>query len=174
MRKAIFLDRDGVLNIPIIKDGKSFAPRKYKDFKIYPFVKKYCLLLKKKNFKLVVVTNQPDLGDGTIKKSEFKKMSDKLRVCLEIDEIHVALSRSPRSFFKKPNSGMLLKSIKKNNFDVNKCFLIGDRWSDIKAASKIGCKSVFINRNYKEAFPEEQIATVRSFKKAVEIILKKI
>ena len=173
VRKAVFLDRDGVLNIPIIKDGKSFAPRKFKNFKIYPSVKKYCSLLKKKNFKLVVVTNQPDLGDGTIKKSEFKKMSDKLINYLGIDEINVALSRSPKSLLKKPNSGMLLRSIKKNNFDVKKCFLIGDRWSDIQAASNIGCKSIFIDRKYKEPMPNQQIATVRSFNRAVEIILKK-
>ena len=131
------------------------------------------LFIKKKKFKLVVVTNQPDLGLGLIKKSEFKKMCNKLKEKLGIDEIYASKSKSSKSFFRKPNPGMILKSIRKNNFDVEKCFLIGDRWSDIKAASKANCRSIFIDRRYKELIPKDQIATVKSFKQAVEIVLKK-
>ena len=171
--KAIFFDRDGVLNIPFIRRKKSYAPKKFKDFKFYPFVKKYCSLLKKKNFKLVVVTNQPDLGRGLIQKKEFNKMCNKLKEKLGIDEIYTSKSISSKSFFRKPNPGMLLKSIKKNNFNIKKCFLIGDRWSDIKAASRIDCKSIFIDRRYKEFIPVGQIATVKSFRQAVKIVLKK-
>ena len=58
--KAVFLDRDGVLNIPIIKKKKSYAPTNLEDFRLYPKVSKFCKMLKKKGFLLVVVTNQPD------------------------------------------------------------------------------------------------------------------
>ena len=174
VNKAIFLDRDGVLNIPYIRQKKSYAPRKYKDFKFYPFVKKYCYLLKKKKFKLVVVTNQPDLGLGLIKKSEFKKMCNKLKEKLGIDEIYASKSKSSKSFFRKPNPGMLIAAIKKHNLNIKKCYLIGDRESDILAAQKVGCKSIFINRNYAEKKPTVQIKTVKSFVEASKYIIKRI
>ena len=46
--KAVFLDRDGVLNVPIIKKKKSYAPTSLEDFKLYPKVSKFCKMLKKK------------------------------------------------------------------------------------------------------------------------------
>lgn len=173
VNKAIFLDRDGVLNIPLIKNRKSYAPTKFKDFRFYPYVKLYCNILKKKNFKLIVVTNQPDLSKGKIKQEEYNRMCLKLKLDLKIDEIYTSKSSSSKSPYRKPKPYMLLKSIKKNKFNQKKCFMIGDRWSDIEAASKANCKSIFINRNYHEPFPSDQLATVDNFKQAVEIILKK-
>ena len=67
-KKAVFFDRDGVLNFGILKNGKSYAPKQLKDFKLYPKIKNYCEKLKKKGFKIIVITNQPDVGKGKIKK----------------------------------------------------------------------------------------------------------
>jgi len=168
-RPAIFLDRDGVLNIPKIKNGKSFAPTNIIDFKLYPFVSSLCRKLKKK-YLLIVVTNQPDLKKGKLKIDQLNLMHIKLKKKINYDKLYYCSSLSLKSKFKKPNPGMLLKSINEYNIDTNKSFLIGDRWSDIEAGKKINCKTIFINRNYKEKKPKDVDFIVKSFKKAVETI----
>ena len=120
------------------------------------------------------MTNQPDLGRGTINVKEYNKMCLKLKKDLKIDEIYTSKATTLKSFFRKPNPGMIIRSIKKNKFNRSKCIMIGDRWTDIIAAKKAKCKSIFIDRNYHEPIPQDQFATVKNFKQAVEIILKKI
>ena len=149
-QKAIFLDRDGVLNFGILKNGKSYAPREFKQFRLYPKIKKYCEKLKKKGFKIIVITNQPDVGKGKIKKKEIFKMHKKLKLEISYDDIFCSFSQFKKSYFRKPNPGMILKAVKKHKINLNKSFLIGDRWSDISAAEKVNCKSIFIDRKYKE------------------------
>ncbi len=156
-QKAIFLDRDGVLNKPIILKRKSFAPRKLKDFVIYPNVKKYCKLLKKK-FLLIVVTNQPDI-------------KRKLINSIKYDKLYFSIALNKNSFMRKPNPGMLIKAIKEFNINPRLSYMIGDRWSDIKAGKNIGCKTIFINRNYDEKKPILQDYSVNSFSSAARIVL---
>ena len=74
-----------------------------------------------------------------------KKLFDKILY----DDIFVSTSVSNKSWYKKPNPGMLIKAVKKYNIDIKKSFLVGDRWKDIMAAEKIGCRSIFIDRKYK-------------------------
>ena len=172
--KAIFLDRDGVIVSSIIIKKKGFAPKTMKDFKILPKVKIYSNKLKKKNFKLIIVTNQPDVSKGLIKKSILNKMHKILKDKCDYDDIYISTSASKKSFFRKPNPGMLVAAIKKHNLNIKKCYLIGDRESDILAAKKIGCKSIFINRNYAEKKPTDQIKTVKSFVEASKYIIRSI
>ncbi len=77
-------------------------------------------------------------------------MHSKLNEEINYDDIFCSFSASKKSFFRKPNPGMILKAVKKHKINLNRSFLIGDRWSDIIAAEKVNCKSIFINRNYKE------------------------
>ena len=93
LKKAVFFDRDGVLNLGILKNGKSYAPKQFKDFKLYPKVKKYCEKLKKKGFKIIVITNQPDVGKGKIKKKEIFKMHKKLKLEISYDDIFCSFSQ---------------------------------------------------------------------------------
>ena len=172
--KAIFLDRDGVVVRSLVVKKKGYAPRNLNDFKILPNVSIYSKKLKKKNFKLIVVTNQPDVSKGLIKKSTLHKMHKILKEKCDYDDIYVSTSASKKSFFRKPNPGMLIAAIKKHNLNIKKCYLIGDRESDILAAQKVGCKSIFINRNYAEKKPTVQIKTVKSFVEASKYIIRRI
>ena len=168
-KPAIFLDRDGVLNIPKIKKRKSFAPTKVSEFKLYPFVSNLCNKLKK-NYLLIVITNQPDLKKGKLKINQLNLMHNKLKRKINYDQLYYCSSLSISSKYKKPNAGMLLKSIKELNIDISNSYLIGDRWSDIEAGKKVKCKTIFIDRNYQEKKPKNPDFTVKSFKKAVEVI----
>ena len=91
--KAIFLDRDGVLNIPTIINGKSFAPKNLLSFKLYPYTKVSIELLKNAGYKIIVVTNQPDVGNKITKSSELKKMHDKIFKECKVDDIFTCTHR---------------------------------------------------------------------------------
>ena len=170
--KAIFLDRDGVLNIPTIINGKSFAPKNLLSFKLYPYTKVSIELLKNAGYKIIVVTNQPDVGNKITKSSELKKMHDKIFKECKVDDIFTCTHRQEDDCYcRKPKTGMLESAICKYNIDISKSFLIGDRYSDIMAAKNINCNSIFIDRKYLEIYPKTQIMTVTSLKKAVDFIL---
>ena len=168
--KAIFLDRDGVLNIPKIYKGKTYAPLKFKDFILYPNVKKFCDILKK-NFLIIVVTNQPDIKKRKLKISELNRMHQKLYSQIKYDDLFFCTSLTAKSKFRKPNPGMLIKAIKKFDINTKKSYLIGDRWSDIDAGNRIGCRTIYIDRNYKEKKPYKFDFRVKSFSMAAKYIL---
>jgi len=170
INKAVFLDRDGVLNIPKIYKRKTYAPLKYGHFKLYPFVKKFCALLKK-NFLIIIVTNQPDVKKGTLKISELNKMHKKLYNHTQYDDLFYCTALTTKSKFRKPNPGMLIKAIRKYSINPKKSYLVGDRWSDIEAGDKIGCKTIYINRNYNEKKPNKFAFKAKSFSMAAQYIL---
>tara|TARA_Y100000591_G_C21568072_1_gene561983 strand:- start:10 stop:543 length:534 start_codon:yes stop_codon:yes gene_type:complete len=169
-KKAIFLDRDGVLNKPIIYKNKGFAPLKIEDFHMYPHVKKFCKILKK-NFLLIIVTNQPDVKRGKLKISELEKMHHKLFNKIFYDALFFSTSLTRRSKYRKPNIGMLTKAIEKFKINSKRSYLIGDRWSDIEAGKKVGCKTIFIDRNYEEKKPNKFDFKAKSFSMAAKYIL---
>ena len=171
--KAIFLDRDGVLVKSVIKNKKGYAPKNMDEFSLYPNIAESCTKLKKKKYLLIIITNQPDLGEKLIKEKVFNKMNKILNSLIFYDKLYVSRSHFLNSYFRKPNPGLFNLAIKKYKLDISKCFMIGDRKSDIDAASKVKCKSIFVNRNYLEEKPNGQIAEVKSFKKAVGVILRK-
>ena len=171
--KAVFLDRDGVLVKSVIKNKKGYAPKTMDEFSLYPNIGKSCIKLKKKNYLLIIITNQPDLGEKSIKEKVFNKMNRILKSVISYDKLYVSRSHSLSSYFRKPNPGLFNLAIKKYKLDISKCFMVGDRKSDIDAADKVECKSIFIDRKYKEEKPSRQITQVNSFKKAVDVILQK-
>ena len=169
-KKAIFLDRDGVLNIPIIKKRKTYAPKKFQEFKLYPNVNFYCKKLKL-YFLLIVVTNQPDVGRKLIKLKELNKMHQKLKQKINYDDLFYCTHVSKKSYYKKPNIGMFERAIKKYNIDPFKSYLIGDRWSDIESGNKIGSKTIFIDRKYDEQKPIKPFLKTKSFSESARLIL---
>tara|TARA_B100001063_G_C16655480_1_gene498246 strand:+ start:396 stop:929 length:534 start_codon:yes stop_codon:yes gene_type:complete len=171
--KAIFLDRDGVLVKSIVINKKGFAPKNMNEFSLYPDIAQSCIRLKKKDYLLIIITNQPDLGKKLIKEKVFNKMNKILNNLICYDKLYVSRSHSSNSYFRKPNPGLFKLAIKKFKLDISKCFMVGDRKSDIDAADKVECKSIFIDRKYKEEKPSRQITQVNSFKKAVDVILQK-
>lgn len=153
-KKAIFLDRDGVINRSFVKAGKPLAPLFLKDFKIFSGVENALKNLKKKNFLLFVVTNQPDIKSGRLKLSTLKKMNKILIDQLNIDEVFVCVhDDNDFCICRKPKNYFLEYAIKKYSISRRKSFLIGDRKKDILAGLKSNLKTIFINKNYKEDKP---------------------
>ena len=173
MRKAIFLDRDGVINKIFIKNGLPFSPDTFDQLEILTGVKESILRLKKLNFLCLVATNQPDVSRGKIKKKTIVKMNNYLKHEIELDDVFVCYHDDHDNCrCRKPKSGLLLDAAKKWDVDLKKSFMIGDRWKDIEAGKSAGCKTIFIDCDYNEKKPNSPNFTTDSLINAVRIIEK--
>ena len=170
----VFLDRDGVVVESLIKNKKGYAPINLKQFKILPDASKLCALIKKAGYKIIIITNQPDVGNGKIKKRDINKMHSILKKEIQYDDLYMSISHSPKSYYRKPNPGLLRLAEKKYNVDFSSSFFIGDRKSDIECADKVNCPSIFIDLGYKESKPKSQIKSVRNLKEGVKLILNHV
>ena len=173
MSKAIFLDRDGVINRGYVENGKSYAPRRIEDFKLLPYVKESIKKLINNGFLIIIVTNQPDISNGLLSLEVLHLMHNKLRKKLAVTDIYFCPhSKNENCECRKPKPGMIVAAAKKYKINFSKSFLVGDRASDIEAGKKVGCRLIFINRNYKEPKPISQELTVNNLKSATNYILK--
>ena len=173
MKKAIFLDRDGVINKAFIKDGLPKSPNSLNELKILPGVKESISRLKKLNFICLVVTNQPDVQRGKIKKNTIIKMNNFLKKKIELDDIFVCYHDDHDNCnCRKPKPGLLLQARKKWNVDFKKSFIVGDRWRDIQAGKKVGCKTIFLDYKYKDIKPKNPDFVTDTLLNATYIIEK--
>lgn len=154
MVKAVFFDRDGVINNTIDRGGDCIvlgkkvrftAPWKYDEFKIRNGVSNLFLELKSLGFFIILATNQPDIRYGYLPSIEHEKIMEDVKK-LPLDDIFVCLhGRDDGCECKKPKPGMLVQASKKHNIDLNSSFMVGDSENDILAAKGAGCKSIFYN-----------------------------
>jgi D-glycero-D-manno-heptose 1,7-bisphosphate phosphatase len=150
-RRAVFLDRDGVLNRAEVRKGKPYPPRHLGEFVLLPGVPEACALLKQRGFLLVVATNQPDVGRGTQTRETVEAMHDLLVQRAPIDRIEICYDAGDTpSFYRKPAPGMLLRVAADWGIDLRSSFMVGDRWRDIDCGHAAGCTTVFIDHGYDE------------------------
>ncbi len=171
-QKAIFLDRDGVINETYIEKGKTYPPQSLDQYKFLPGVHEGVAALKAQKFLILVVTNQPDIRTGKQKLEVTESMHRLISQELKVDEIYACYHiGSDHCLCRKPKPGMLLEAAKKWNIDFTKSYLVGDRWSDIAAGQAAGCKTFIIG----EGYSDQKIATpdwaVQSLLEASKIIL---
>ena len=171
-RRAVFLDRDGVLNHAEVSNGKPYAPRDIESFQLFPEAIQATEILHRAGLLLIVVTNQPDVGNGLVSQSTVEAMHDILRKSLPIDAIKVCFhSQADNCLCRKPNPGMLLEASSEWGIDMTKSFMVGDRWNDVVVGLSQGCYTIFIDRGYSEPLKELPNATVASLAEATELIL---
>ncbi len=173
LRPAVFLDRDGVINRAVVRDGKSFPPSGVKELELLPEVASSLHDLKAHGFALFVITNQPDVSRGTQTRNAVEAIHQALVSSLPIDDIFVCYhDDADGCACRKPNPGMLLEAQRKHNIDLSRSFVVGDRWRDIDAGHAAGCKTVLIDYGYRERKPAQPPeATVRSLREAADWIL---
>jgi D-glycero-D-manno-heptose 1,7-bisphosphate phosphatase len=176
-RPGVFLDRDGVLNRALVKEGRPYPPRRVEDFELYPGVAQGCARLDAQGFVLVVVTNQPDVGRGTQNIQAVEAMHGKMLAAVpHIARVevcwHAGSTWADLCTCRKPQPGMLLRAARALNIDLGRSFLIGDRWRDIDCARAAGCRAFFIDRGYSEPLRSTPDWIVKTFNQAVEIILR--
>lgn len=170
--RAIFLDRDGVLVVPEFRDGRSFAPKSLADFRIYDGAAGAARRLKDAGYKLIVVTNQPDVGNGLVEKSTIEEMHRQLLENVPVDAIEVCYHKqSDNCDCRKPRPGMLKRAAERLQIDCHRSIMVGDRASDVEAGRAAGCRTVFVDLKYRETKPERPDYIVTSFEEAADVIL---
>ena len=158
--KAVFLDRDGVLNRAIIKNGKPYPPATLDEFEIIEDVRAALAILKDLGFLLIGATNQPDVARGKTKKEFVETLNSILLKELPLLDIKVCYHDDlDHCDCRKPLPGLLLQAASEHNIDLTQSAMIGDRWRDIDAGKNAGCQTVWINRGYTEKSPVPDIIT---------------
>lgn len=143
--KAVFLDRDGVLNKSAFRNGNPVPPNP-EEFELETGAKEGCKALKTEGFLLVVATNQPDVGRGTKPKEEVEEIHRRLKALIpEIDEIKVCYDAGDgESDRRKPGAGMLREAADELGISLADSWMVGDRDKDIACGQRAGCKTVLI------------------------------
>jgi D-glycero-D-manno-heptose 1,7-bisphosphate phosphatase len=173
--RAVFLDRDGVLNANIERDGRPVAPWRLEDYEILPGVDEAVRELKRAGFLTVVVTNQPDIATGRSSRATVDAMHDKLRSRVEIDDVRVCPHvDADACACRKPKPGMLLDAAADRGIALERSWLVGDRWRDIAAGHAAGCRSILVGDWDGDVHPGIQPAYARakSLPDAVTVILR--
>ncbi|HEU5451741.1 MAG TPA: HAD-IIIA family hydrolase [Terriglobales bacterium] len=173
-RRAVFLDRDGVLNRALVKDGKPRPPKDLTELEVPPDVPAAVKKLKDRGFDLLVVTNQPDVARGTQSREVVESINRALSSSLPLDEVLVCYHRDEdHCDCRKPRPGLLLEAARKRGIDLSASFMVGDRWRDVDAGHNAGCKTILIESGYRERGPERPPdARVQSLGEAAEWILR--
>ena len=172
---AVYLDRDGVINRPIIRDGKPYPPRTMSEFEIMPGVASALERLKSAGFINVVVTNQPDIATKRTTLEFVDSIHNIMRATLAIDSIFVCYClEGPSCDCYKPKPGLLNKAAKELKIDQKRSFMVGDRWRDVGAGKSVGCTTLFIDYGYEETMPYPPDYVVRDLPDAADLILSKI
>lgn len=173
MNKAVFLDRDGVVNHSLVIEGRPYSPKSLKELKIVKNCKKLLNELKIRGYILIVVTNQPDIARGKMDINNLIEINNHLLNRLPIDEIIICTHDDhDLCECRKPKPGMIINAKNKFSIDLNKSFLIGDRRSDIECAKNAGVSSIFIDNEYIEEKPANT-KFVKNLKEAVNLIIYK-
>ena len=153
-RRAVFLDRDGVLNRAVVRDGKPYPPATLAELTILPGVPEALGRLKAAGFVLLVVTNQPDVARGTQRRDIVETMHARLLEQLPLDEIFTCYEDGNDCWARKPNPGLLLEAAAKHGVALSGSFMVGDRWRDVEAGRRAGCRTVFLDYSYREKRPD--------------------
>jgi len=173
LQRAVFLDRDGVINRAVLRDGKPYPPVNLAALEILPGVEAATKALHAAGWKLVVVTNQPDVARGTTARETVEAINQYLAQSLPIDDFRTCYHDSADDCdCRKPKPGALLAAAKLCNIDLCASYMVGDRWRDVEAGERAGCKTIFIDYGYAEKQPETVNHRVQSLVEAARIILE--
>lgn len=167
MKRAVFLDRDGVLARALVRNGKAYAPVTPDEMDIDAAAPAALARLKDARFVLIVVTNQPDVGRGTTRREDVETMHATLRARLPLDDVYVCYHDDRDACAcRKPQPGMLLDAAAAHGIDLAGSFMVGDRWKDVDAGAAAGCRTVWIDCGYDERppahAPDARVADLRA------------
>jgi D-glycero-D-manno-heptose 1,7-bisphosphate phosphatase len=164
LRPAVFLDRDGVLNRVLIRDGMPVGPMTLAEFVLVDEAAANVRRLKEAGYAVIVATNQPELARGRLAPAALDAMHAKLRAEVPVDAIYVCPhSDEDRCACRKPQPGLLISAAREHGIDLNRSFMVGDRWRDVEAGKAAGCRTLLVEMGYREALktpPDHVVANL--------------
>jgi D-glycero-D-manno-heptose 1,7-bisphosphate phosphatase len=171
-RRAVFFDRDGVLNEAVVRDRKPYPPANLAEVMLVQGAVEGCRLLKSAGFLLIGVSNQPDVARGTTRKETVEEINAHVRARVGLDDFRVCYHDDvDHCQCRKPEPGLLLDASRDWGIDLGSSFMVGDRWRDVQAGVRAGCRTVFLDRGYDEQLRDTPDVTVSCFEDAVSWIL---
>ena len=173
MRRAVFLDRDGVVNRATLREGKPYPPATISELRLLPGVREACSKLSEAGFALILITNQPDIARGATTVQQVADIHTRLKRYLQLDDIQVCPhDDSAQCNCRKPKPGLLLEAARKWDIDLSASFVVGDRWRDVEAGQRAGCRPIFVDYGYREQQPIGPFLRVHSLLEAANCILR--
>ena len=175
--RAVFLDRDGVINRALERGARPYPPTSLDEFEILPEVPGALARLKAAGFLLVVATNQPDVGRGTLAKEVVENIHAHMLARLPIDRVEVCFHPGKGGSdceCRKPKPGMLLRAAGELEVDLARSWMVGDRWRDVDCGHAAGCRTIFIDRGYAENLKQKPDFLARNLAEAADIILNRL
>jgi D-glycero-D-manno-heptose 1,7-bisphosphate phosphatase len=173
MKRAVFLDRDGVVNRAVLRQGKPYPPATLSDLRLLPGVREACTKLREAGFALILITNQPDIARGLVTAEQVSEMNRHLQRYLQLDGVGLCPhDDSARCSCRKPQPGLLLEAARVWDIDLESSYIVGDRWRDIEAGHRAGCRTIFVDYGYAEQRPDGPFIQVRSLREAANWILR--
>ena len=155
--RAVFLDRDGVLNEAIVREGKPYSPATLDELKLVPGVSAALGRLKAAGFLLIVVTNQPEVARGRHSRAMVEEIHSAIALELPVDAFFTCWhDDGDNCRCRKPKPGLLEDAAVQLGIELRQSFLVGDRWRDIDAGASAGCRTVLIEHHYRERAPDHQ------------------
>ena len=150
--RGVFLDRDGVLNRAVLREGRPYPPASVEELVIDAGTPALLQTLRDAGFVLVGVTNQPDVARGRQTKDRVDAINATVRQTLPLDDLRVCWHDDGDACeCRKPKPGLLVAAARDHGIDLTRSFMIGDRWSDVLAGARAGCRTVLIGTGYGEA-----------------------
>jgi D-glycero-D-manno-heptose 1,7-bisphosphate phosphatase len=172
MKKAVFLDRDGVLNRTVLVEGVPKPPTTIGSIEILAGVSEAIALLKSHDFLPVVITNQPDIARGSAKLIDIDLINRRIGMEIGVDHFYVCPhDDNTNCHCRKPKTGLIKMAVEELCIDLKDSYLVGDRWRDIEAGQSLGLPSFFIDYSYKELSPKQPFIRVFSLLDAVNIMI---
>src|ERR1700693_4202067 len=125
MRRAVFLDRDGVVNRAVLREGKPYPPAMLSELRLLPGVREACRKLREAGFALILITNQPDIARGVTTAQQVADIHTRLQRYLQLDDIQVCPhDDSAHCDCRKPKPGLLLEAARKWDIDLARSFFV--------------------------------------------------
>jgi len=172
MKPGAFLDRDGVINASVIKEGLPFPPKSLSEVKILPGVKESIELLKSNGYVPIVVTNQPDIARGSTSPAKITEINDYISKSTGISHFYICPhDDTDDCSCRKPKPGLIWNAVEELKIDISKSFLVGDRWRDIEAGNIVGMDTYFVDYSYDEKQPNFPYKRVSSLQEVVNLRL---
>jgi D-glycero-D-manno-heptose 1,7-bisphosphate phosphatase len=170
--RAVFLDRDGVINQAIVVDGRPFSPQSLDELQLLPGVAEACARLKAAGFLLIVATNQPDIANRKASRAGVDALNQALKDQLPLDDVLVCPHNDQDNCAcRKPKPGLLTDAAARWDIDLAASTMVGDRWRDVDAGRAAGCRTVFIDHGYAERRPTQPDVVTASLLAATPSIL---
>jgi D-glycero-D-manno-heptose 1,7-bisphosphate phosphatase len=172
-RGAVFLDRDGVLNRPVLREGLPYPPQTVDEVELLPGALQACSDVVNAGYRLIVVTNQPDVARKTQTPEELERINNWLHVRLPIHAWEICPHDDVDGCnCRKPKPGLLQRAAERFGIDLTRSFMVGDRWRDVDAGLAAGCRTIFLDYDYPEKRPRGPYRSATSLLEATKWILQ--